>query len=108
MILPEEKNIIEITELLNGAKPNVGYWSNKLIKEGSLCHLELAVIPNSTEEINILKLEERFRPKKACTGLIFKDSTIAKCIINADGTVVIKVPSQITNTWNLTATWSLF
>lgn len=102
----DDKKIF-ITSLLNGATVNLTYWRNILVKHGNICHLELAVKPNSTNEITILQLPNNFYStgNTSVIGLIQYQTTIGRLVIENSGAVKIQVPSNSTNTWNLNATW---
>ena len=98
-----------VNTLSGGASINSTYWRNRLVREGKICHLELAIIPNSTSLITILKLPESFYSTgyTATIGLIMRDSAIGKAVLTNNGEVQIQVPSSSGSTWSLNMTWTV-
>lgn len=97
---------IKITSLLNGATINNG-WQNKLSRIGNLCHIELAFVPNTTNNITIYQIPENFIPKMSTIGLVMRGNLIGTAIVTASnkGQIQIQVPSNADVTWELNATW---
>lgn len=97
---------IKITSLLNGATINNG-WQNKLSRIGNLCHIELAFVPNTTNNIAIYQIPEEFIPKMSTIGLVMRDNLIGKAFVTAsnNGQIQVQVPSNADVTWVLNATW---
>ena len=105
----EQVEDIDITSLTGGATINTTYWKNKLVKQGNICHLELAFTPNSTDLITIYQLPSGYYSSgnTATIGLVMRDNVIGKAIITNSGAVQVQVPSASGNTWSFNATWSL-
>lgn len=105
-IKKDEVEEVKITSLINGATLNNG-WQNKLFRMGNLCHLELAFVPNTTNDIAIYQIPARFAPRMSTIGLLMRNNLIGKSIITTsnNGQIKIQVPSNSNVTWELNATW---
>ena len=103
----KKEEVIDITSLSGGASINSTYWRNRLIKQGKICHLELAFAPNSTSNITIYQLPAGFYSSgnTATIGLLMRNSLLGKMVITNGGAVQVQVGSESGNTWSLNATW---
>ena len=104
---PNKEEVIDITSLSGGATINSTYWRNRLVKQGKICHLELAFAPNSTSNITIYQLPAGFYSSgnTATIGLLMRNSLLGKMVITNGGVVQVQVGSESGNTWSLNATW---
>lgn len=102
-----KEEVIDITSLSGGATINSTYWRNRLVKQGKICHLELAFAPNSTNNITIYQLPSGFYSSgnTATIGLLMRNSLLGKMVITNGGAVQVQVGSESGNTWSLNATW---